>query len=114
VDNSPDIGAKVSYLRTVAGIKSAVPPYVALSGPINRKRNDSAETDHMSSYPGYLGPAHDAFCLEVVGGRSAIVDTKGKELPSAKKVEVLSTTTDCGWKVEDCGEGRQEGRDAFQ
>jgi Protein of unknown function (DUF1501) len=57
---SPDIGAKVSYLRKAAGIKELVPPYVALTG--RRKHYDNAgETDHMSSYPAYLGPAHDAF-----------------------------------------------------
>ncbi len=60
VANSPDIGAKIGYLRQKAGIGGAVPPYLALSG--RRKHYDNAgETDHMSSYPGYLGPAHDAF-----------------------------------------------------
>jgi Protein of unknown function (DUF1501) len=58
--NSPDIGTKVSYLRKVAGIQSPVPPYVALSGP-RENYNTTGETDYMSSYPGYLGPAYDAF-----------------------------------------------------
>jgi hypothetical protein len=66
VANSPDLGAKVSYLRKKAGITGAVPPYLALSG--RRKYYDNAgETDHMSSYPGYLGPAHDAFHSKAVG-----------------------------------------------
>jgi hypothetical protein len=66
VARSPDFGAKVSYLRKAAGIKARVPPYFALTGL--RKQYDSVgETDHMASYPGYLGPAHDAFHSKGVG-----------------------------------------------
>jgi hypothetical protein len=66
IANSPDIGAKVGYLRHKAGINSSVPPYFALSG--RRKYYDNAgETDHMSSYPGYLGASHDAFHSQAIG-----------------------------------------------
>jgi len=56
----PDLGTKISYLRKAAGIKSQVLPYIALTGR-RKYYNNIGETDHMDSYPGYLGAAYDAF-----------------------------------------------------
>jgi hypothetical protein len=60
VPRFPDFGTKVSYLRKKRGVPSHVLPYVALSGA-RKFHNNLGETDSMSSYPGYLGPAYDAF-----------------------------------------------------
>jgi hypothetical protein len=98
--NRPSIGSIVSRLRTDAGVRSPLPPYVYIG-----------DANHVGG-PGFLGKAHEAY-IPGERGAAQLGRLKSVSLEQLAERRTLLKTFDDARKELDDPRGSRAGMDAF-